>query len=226
MTLPVNYPRQSEFSIFKLASSQPGRRLALAAHETLFAEGDEADFLYTVLSGVLCSYQVLPDGRRLVLSFFYPGDIVGLVRSSAHRYSCEASCPSEVRSISRAGLLYDAQRFTEIGKHLLEVAANELDLMQEHQLLLGRRSATEKLATFLMNLATRSGCDGSAPFEIRVPMTRTDIADFLGMTIETVSRNLTKLKVKKIIELPNYDSIVVREPDVLRALASGTENLG
>jgi CRP/FNR family transcriptional regulator len=225
MPSPIQIPRKNASAQncyqFSVADNRSAREHDLATHETLFVEGDEAGFLFEVVSGVLCSYQILSDGRRLVLSFFYPGDIVGLVRSNVHHYSCEAACPARVRGIPKRALLRDAEQHADVGRRLFDVATRELGDMQDHQILLGRKSAIEKLATFLVNLARRTGNNLCEPYDVHVPMTRTDIADYLGMTIETVSRNLTKLRLMRAIELPHIDRVHVCRPDVLNQLANG-----
>ncbi|NNE23861.1 MAG: cyclic nucleotide-binding domain-containing protein, partial [Rhizobiales bacterium] len=125
----------------------------LRAHEALFCEGDDAEFLYEVVEGVMCNYRILMDGRRQIISFAYPGDLIGLGQTQSYRYSCEAVCGAKVRSISKGALMRDAQGHADLGHRLFEIATNELNSMQDHQLLLGRKSATEKLASFLLVLA-------------------------------------------------------------------------
>ncbi len=195
----------------------------LHAHEALFCEGDEAGFLYEVVDGVMCNYRILLDGRRQIISFAYPGDLIGLGHTESHRFSCEAVCDARVRSIPKAALLRDAQGQAHVGHRLLEIATAELADMQEHQLLLGRKSAMEKLASFLLMLACRSKGEGAKTARFNLPMTRTDIADYLGMTIETVSRNLTKLKVLGVIDLPQTTRVIICDMDKLEELAEGDD---
>lgn len=117
----------------------------------------------------------------------------------------------------------DAQGHADLGHRLLEIATAELVNMQEHQLLLGRKSAIEKLASFLLTLARRAGDGREQEPSFKLPMTRTDIADYLGLTIETVSRNMTRLKISNIIDLPQTTVVQVRDMDKLEELAEGDE---
>ncbi len=198
---------------------------ALCTHEELFCEGDKVEFFYEVVDGVLCNYRMLLDGRRQIISFAHPGDLIGLGQDGAYRYSCEAVCRSKVRSISSCAVMRDARKHAGLGHRLLLSASAELARMQEHQLLLGRKTAIEKLASFLMMLAGRYSRDGTQQTYFDLCMTRTDIADYLGLTIETVSRNMTKLKHSGIIELPEATIVHVRDMNKLAELASGDEGL-
>ncbi len=200
-----------------------GHEQKVCTHEALFCEGDDADFLYEVVEGVMCNYRILLDGRRQIISFAYPGDLIGLGQADSYRYSCEAVCGARVRSISKTALMRNAQGDADIGHRLLEIATSELASMQEHQLLLGRKSAMEKLASFLVVLARKSGKADDGRVRFRLPMTRTDIADYLGLTIETVSRNMTKLKVSRVIDLPQTTLVTVCDMDRLEELAEGDD---
>ena len=197
--------------------------LQMQTHEALFCEGDDAEFLYEVVEGVMCNYRILLDGRRQIISFAYPGDLIGFGQNEHYRHSCEAVCDARVRSVSKNELMRDAQGHADVGYRLLEFASSELANMQEHQLLLGRKTAIEKLASFLLVLANRTGGDDAPNDHFRLPMTRTDIADYLGLTIETVSRNMTKLKSNGVIDLPQTTMVHVRDMDRLIELAEGDE---
>ena len=198
-------------------------QLKLRAHEALFCEGDDADFVYEVVEGVVCSYRILVDGRRQVLAFAYPGDLVGLSPSAVHRFSCEAVGEAKVRSIAKSSLMRCAREQADIGHCLLEFATSELASMQDHQLLLGRKSAIEKLASFLLAMARRFAGDRGKSSRFNLPMTRSDIADYLGLTIETVSRNMTKLKNAGVIDLPQTNSVHVRDIDRLAVWAEADD---
>ena len=193
------------------------------AHEALFCEGDDAEFLYEVVEGVMCNYRILMDGRRQIISFAYPGDVIGLGQTETYRYSCEAVCGSKVRSISKGALMRDALGHADLGHRLFEIATSELASMQEHQLLLGRKSAVEKLASFLLVLARKACREDDKEASFKVPMTRTDIADYLGLTIETVSRSMTKLKLSGVIDLPQTTTVRVRDMLRLEELAEGDD---
>ena len=199
----------------------PVRRVG--KHEMLFGEGDKGGRYYEVLEGVLCSFRILHDGRRQILSFNYPGDIVGIGQEIEYRCSCEAVSEARVRCIPAATVQRSIETRPEIARKLLKVATIELASMHDHFVLVGRKSATEKLASFLLALARReAGKDGDA-VTFQLPMTRTDIADFLGMTIETVSRRFTALRKMGVIDLPQTTTVHVRDMLRLEDLAEGDD---
>lgn len=187
------------------------------AHGPIFCEGDNADFLYEVLDGVICSSRLLPDGRRHVISFNYPGDLVGISHKDTYRFSCDAVSRARVRMIPRNAILNAVKERPDLGEKLLHSASDQLAEMHDHAVMLGCKSAIEKVTSFLAVLAGRSD-DGEA---IHLPMTRTDIADYLGLTVETVSRNLTKLRVQEIIDLPEAHTVIIRDMHRLVELADG-----
>ena len=182
----------------------------LDTHDPLFCEGDDASFIYEVLDGVLCNYRLLADGRRQVISFAYPGDLIGL-GGETHHYNCDAISNATVRSIPRSTLLSAARECPDLGHKLFQMATSELADMQDCYLMLGRKSAVEKIASFLLGLARRYENDDVDVIAFDLPMTRSDIADFLGLTIETVSRNFTKLKMNGVIDLPQSSKVIVRD---------------
>ena len=199
----------------------PVRRVG--KHEMLFGEGDKGGRYYEVLEGVLCSFRILHDGRRQILSFNYPGDIVGIGHEIEYKCSCEAVSEARVRCIPAATVQRSIETRPEIARKLLKVATIELASMHDHFVLVGRKSATEKLASFLLALARReAGKDGDA-VTFQLPMTRTDIADFLGMTIETVSRRFTALRKMGVIDLPQTTTVHVRDMLRLEDLAEGDD---
>lgn len=214
-TLP---PQSQSESWFEIPGTQQ-RFQKLESHAPLFHEGDEAEFVYEVVEGVVCCYSMLANGRRQVLSFSFPGDLIGLAQGDLHRYSTEALCPARVRSIPKSLLLKTAAERPELGRKLLEFATSRLAVMQDHFVMLGRKSALEKVASFLLALAKSAGGEGSDSVTFNLPMTRADIADYLGLTLETVSRTLTKLKTAGAIDLPQPQKVVVRDLFELEELA-------
>jgi len=188
----------------------------LAPGESLYYEGDDASFVYEVLEGVLRTSKVLSDGRRLVVSFNFPGQIVGISHDKAQHATCEAIAPTKVAVIKRSALSSLVKDRPEFAEQLLQFTAESLNTMQDHFLVLGRKSASERIASFLLALAQREpvGEDGSLSF--RLPMTRSDIADYLGLTIETVSRNLTALKKQGVIDLPQTNLVRVSNIERLK----------
>ena len=163
--------------------------------------------------------QVLCDGRRQVLSFGYPGDIVGLSHDRLYHSDCEAVSDVKLRVHYRNAFSASFGSEPEFGTVLLRFAAAEMNNMQEHFIMLGRKSATEKVASFLVTLLDRVGETRGDRAYFNLPMSRSDIADFLGLTIETISRTLTKLRAEGVIELPNKQRVCVCKPKRLRNLA-------
>ena len=196
--------------------------LKLRAGEPLFCEGDDADFVYEVLDGAVCSYSLLPDGRRQVIEFSFPGDIVGLGHQDIHHTTCDALGSVRVRSIPRSTLLNVAKQQPELGSKLLRCATDQLAGMQYHFVALGRKSAVEKVASFLLIIAKRFGGEDADKVTFTLPMIRADIADYLGLTLETVSRSLTKLKNAGIIDLPQSAIVQVHDMLELEELTEGT----
>lgn len=197
----------------------------LSAREPLFREGDDTRYLFEVLDGVLCNYKIFADGRRQVISFAFPGDLIGFGHGPEYRFDCEALSNARVQVIPRMSFLSAARERPDLGERLLEIAASQVAGMQDHSMLLGRKTAAERIATFLVELVERSGQEEDAPVRLQLPMTRADIADYLGLTVETVSRNITKLKVKRIISLPSLGMVTVLDLDRLRDLAESEELL-
>ncbi len=193
--------------------------LNLRAGEPLFCEGDDAEFVYEVLDGVFCCYSLLPDGRRQVTGFVHPGDIIGLGSQDTYHTSCDAVCDATVRSIPRSRLMKVAEERPELGSRLLDCATEQLAGMQQHFVLLGCKSAQEKLASFLLTLARRYAGEDAEEVTFILPMTRSDIADYLGLTIETVSRTFTKLRNAGVIDLPQSTTVHVRDIFCLEEMA-------
>lgn len=196
----------------------------LAHNEPLFYDGDEADFIYEVVEGLIISYSILPDGRRQILSFSYPGDLVGLSHDGHHHYCCSACGTTRLRSIPRRMLMRIARDRPEIAAGLLTSATRQLNLVQDHFVLLGRKCAQEKVASFLLELAKRFSTDGDRSATFNLPVKRSDIADYLGTTIETISRQLTKLKTSGVIDLPQSSVVHVRDIIALEQLAEAGDD--
>lgn len=183
------------------------RRLEAGAQ--LIQEGEPADDVFTLTEGMLKLYKLMPDGRRQITGFMVPGDFIGLAYGRSYVYSAEAVTVSAACRFRRVALLQKMEEHPELEHRLLSQASNELAAAQAQMLLLGRKSARERLASFLLGLAERRGqASGEA---LPLPMSRSDIADFLGLTIETVSRVFTALKKERLIELPDKHSVVLRD---------------
>jgi len=177
------------------------RHIHFAPSETVFAEEEMTTSFYNLLDGVMRLYKLLPDGRRQIVGFALPGDFLGMNASERNNYSADAIGPVEVCRFSKASFL----RFVEDKPHLLrrinELAMRELSQARDHLVLLGRRSAEEKVATFLIAWRNRLTRQTGPSAAVHLPMSRQDIADYLGLTIETVSRTFTKLEREGVIKI-------------------------
>jgi CRP/FNR family transcriptional regulator len=194
-------------------------QVSFPAKQTIFLQGDDADWVYSITKGVVRLYNLLPDGRRQIVGFALPGDFLGLAMGELHAFSADAVEAVTACRFSRGAFsdLVDAK--PHLLRRLHEFATHELTLAQDQMMLLGRRTAEEKLVAFL--LVTRDRWAKLAPLAatIRLPMSRQDIADFLGLTIETVSRTFTKLaKEKSILIVP--DGVRLMNVDRLSAVAA------
>ncbi|TAJ90846.1 helix-turn-helix domain-containing protein [Reyranella sp.] len=167
--------------------------------EELFAEGDAADWFYKVMTGAIRTSKLLSDGRRQIGAFHLAGEIFGLEAGEVHRFTAEALAGATVLAFRRTCLELSAHDSEALREEVLASAIRSLDRAQEHMLLLGRKTAQEKVAAFLLDMADRM-LDGEGPFEL--PMSRSDIADYLGLTIETVSRTLSQFTRDSLIRLP------------------------
>ena len=179
----------------------------------IFGEDEPADYVYKVVSGSVRTYKILSDGRRQVCGFYLPGDCCGLQFSEEHTFSAEAITDTKVLVVKRSALTALADRDAAVGRELFALTARELRRMQEQVLLLVK-SAQERVASFLVEMSERAAA-GNA---IELPMSRQDIADYLGLTIETVSRTLTSLEHCAAIELPTSRCIVLRNRSALNRM--------
>lgn len=189
---------------------------------TFIGEGDPATDFFNVTSGHVKLFKLLPDGRRQITGFAQAGVFLGLAGSSAYSFSAEAIDEVRLCRFPRRKLQTLMSDFPALEKRLLETASNELIAAQEQMLLLGRKTARERLATFLYARCSHAvACDKRAAQNVTLPMNRNDIADYLGLTIETVSRTFTRLKTEKLIAVPNATTVVVLDVEALAHLADG-----
>jgi len=196
----------------------------LHARESLFLEGDETKYLYRVVAGVMCNSRTLQNGRRQVISFPYPDDVIGLGHSLSYCCRCVAVSEARIRSIPLSALRGSIGTSPEVGQFLLALANAELARMQDCQLSLGRKTALERLAWFLLWLARKGGLGCTQGDKVQIPMTRRDIADHLGLTIETISRNFTTLKRLGVIEMPDLSTAAILDAAMLQEMAEVQEH--
>lgn len=172
--------------------------------ETIFSEGDLADDVFGISQGVVRLYKLLPDGRRQILTFALPGEFLGMPFADRHTVSADAIGEVALCRFSRSELTKFARSSPGIMKLMVEFAVRELDMARDQLLLLGNGSAEGKVLTFLFNWHNRLTRLSVSPKMVPLPMRRQDIADFLGLKLETVSRTLAKLEQKNVIRLvPN-----------------------
>lgn len=189
--------------------------------DALFWEGDEAEHYYQVISGAIRFCKIMPDGRRQVASFYLPGDLIGIEAADKYRFSAEAVIDSVVVRFPKSRVEAAAAEDPKVGQALLTIALDRLTAAQNQMLLLGRMNATERVASFLLALASRVQLRDTMPRIVDITMSRTDIADYLGLTIETVSRAFAKLKKDRVIDLPHPQQAIVLDLARLEQLSEG-----
>jgi CRP/FNR family transcriptional regulator, nitrogen fixation regulation protein len=161
----------------------------------IFGEAEPAEYVYQVVDGAVRSYKLLSDGRRQIGAFHLVGDIFGLENGGTHRFTAEAIVDTTVRLIKRASLAHVAEQDAAVARDLLNMTASNLRHAEDHMLLLGRKTSLERVAAFLLEMDSRLTAAGV----MALPMCRRDIADYLGLTLETVSRALSVLHGKGIL---------------------------
>jgi CRP/FNR family transcriptional regulator, nitrogen fixation regulation protein len=161
----------------------------------IYGEGEPADYLYQVVEGAVRSYMLLSDGRRQIGAFHLLGDVFGLENGAAHRYTAEAIVDTTVRLMKRRSLEHVAESDVLVALDLLNITTNNLQHAEDHMLLLGRKTSLERVAAFLLEMDRRLTAAGI----MALPMCRRDIADYLGLTLETVSRVLSYLHGKGVL---------------------------
>jgi CRP/FNR family transcriptional regulator, nitrogen fixation regulation protein len=187
----------------------------LGKGEEVFAEGDAAEFFYKVVSGTVRTYKLLNDGRRQIDAFHLAGDIFGLETGEEHRFSADAVDAAKIVAFRRRRFETLAHDDPELGDQVMSSMMRSLERAHDHMMLLGRKTAQEKVASFLLDMSRRV----SKGDRFDLPMQRTDIADHLGLTIETVSRTLTQFAREGLIKLAAASrSVVLCDKDALRRL--------
>ncbi len=156
----------------------------------IYGEKGPAEYVYQVQIGAVRSYKLLTDGRRQIGAFHLVGDIFGLENGNAHRFTAEAVVKTTVRLIKRQSLEAVAESDAVVTRNLLSMTTSNLEHAENHMLLLGRKTSMEKVAAFLLEMDARLTATGI----MALPMSRRDIADYLGLTLETVSRALSRLQ--------------------------------
>jgi CRP/FNR family transcriptional regulator, nitrogen fixation regulation protein len=178
----------------------------------IFGEGEETEYVYQIIFGTVRTYKLLSDGRRQINSFHLTGDLFGLENGSTYRFTAEAVVETRVRIISRRSL-FDTFVSRQAGAtNFLRLVTRNLQHAEDHMLLLGRKTALEKVAAFLLEMDKRLG----RPSVMILPMGRRDIADYLGLTLETVSRALSILRNENMLR---FDGLMQRRLVLLDRVA-------
>jgi CRP/FNR family transcriptional regulator, nitrogen fixation regulation protein len=211
---PAQFSRSSTSSLDLVGQMEiMGAPMSFSRNAEIYGENEPADYLYKVISGSVRTYKIFDDGRRQIGGFYFPGDLFGLEVGEAHQFSAEAIDNCVVLVIKRSALVALAERDGDIARQLWSFTAGELQRVRNHMLLL-IKSAEERVACFLLEMADRL----STAESVELSMSRQDIADYLGLTIETVSRTLTHLEAKAAIALPTSRRILLRNRKALTRL--------
>jgi CRP/FNR family nitrogen fixation transcriptional regulator len=189
-------PGPDELGLAAGLTAVPWAKIYYKREARIFGEGDPADYVYQVKTGAVRSYKLLNDGRRQIGAFHLPGDIFGLTSEDRHRFTAEAVVVTTL-AVVKWRILAEAD--AGLMQTILGMTARTLEHAENHLLLLGRQSALEKIAAFLLEMDKRMAGTGA----VTLPMTRRDIADYLGLSLETVSRALAKLKRQRAISVNN-----------------------
>jgi CRP-like cAMP-binding protein len=214
---PSPVVRETDDLLFANCREMIGVKTVFARHAGIFNEGEEARLFYRVLAGAVRTQRSLGDGRRHVEAFHLPGELFGLESSAMHRLEAEAVINTTVLSFKRSSVEALAGRNIDVAQHLWRLTTGRLERSIEHRLMLGRMTAAERVAAFLVDMQERMRPTG----DIELPMTRRDIADYLGLTLETVSRVMTELHAKGMVERSGARHIRVQRRSSLKALSSG-----
>lgn len=188
--------------------------MRVGRNEEIFGEDEPAEYVYRVASGAVRTLRFSSDGRRQILGFHLPGEVFGLELGKAHTLSAEAVAAADVVMVRRSLLDNAAGENPTAARNLLTLLGANLDRAREHAMMLGRKGAHERVAAFLLRLADRS----SSRQALDLPMSRADIGDYLGLTIETVSRAFTEMERQHAIALPSSRHVVMTSRSALAQL--------
>jgi CRP/FNR family transcriptional regulator, nitrogen fixation regulation protein len=203
--IPVT-PPIDQFSVIASFSGVVATEYSYRKDEEIYGEGEPCEYVYQVICGAVRTYKLLNDGRRQIGAFHLPGDVFGLDAGSTHRLTAEAIADTTVRLVMRRSLEAAAGSNVQVAHNLWTMTASDLRHAEDHMLLLGRKTATEKVATFLLEMDRRLAKAGM----MALPMCRRDIGDYLGLTLETVSRTLSQLSDQGILMFSSARQIVLR----------------
>lgn len=195
--------------------SRMGVPMAFAKDEEIYGQGEAADCIYRVVSGVVRTSRFMPDGRRPIGAFYHPGELFGVEQGETHEMAAEALSNCVIQVLSREAFAA-AGRESELQALIWEATLHDLESAREHLALLVRKNARERVASFLLGLAEKAS-NGM----VDLAVSRQDMADYLGLTIETVSRMITQLQGAKIVEFPTYRQFRICNRRMLEGMAAG-----
>ncbi|SMF21637.1 CRP/FNR family transcriptional regulator, anaerobic regulatory protein [Xaviernesmea oryzae] len=201
----------------------------LAPSQPLFFEGDEARHIFEVVEGTLRVFRIISDGRRVITGFLHAGDIIGVSLRDEYLYSAEAITPAKIRRLARRQFDASVINSGSLGPEVLARVCDEMAAAQDQMVLLSSKSAEERLCTFLLKYLRRAMAEGRVQPVVDLPMSRQDMADFLGLTIETVSRTITRLIGKGVVNVVDpaaRHSIRIEKPGMLAQLAGDDDDCG
>lgn len=190
------------------------------AGETILFESDQASSVYSLRSGLVRLSKLLPDGRRQIAGFLFAGDFLGITMEEEHAFTAEAIAPTSMCRYPRARFDDFVAQHPGLERRLYAVAAHELAAARQQLVLLGRKTATERVSSFLLMLSGRcSLLDPGAMIDL--PVSRMDMADYLGLRIETISREISALKAARVIQLTERQTFRIIDRQRLEQLAEG-----
>lgn len=204
-------PSTDRFDAILGSAGVAGASLGYDKDEEIYGEGEPANHIYKVISGAVRTYKLLPDGRRQIDAFHLAGDAFGLDSGDEYRLTAEAVVDSQLRAVSRHHLEVAAETEVRVAHGLWMLTADHLRHAEDHMLLLGRKTATERVATFLLEMDRRLAVTGL----MALPMSRRDIADYLGLTLETVSRTFSQLQSQGVLGLSGARRVELRDRQCL-----------
>jgi CRP/FNR family nitrogen fixation transcriptional regulator len=204
-------PPIDQFSVIASCSGLIATEFSYRKDEEIYGESEPSEYVYQVVRGAVRTYKLLNDGRRQIGAFHLAGDVFGLEPGSTHRLTAEAIADTTVRLVKRRSLEAAAGSNVRVAHNLWTMTAGDLRHAEDHMLLLGRKTALEKVATFLLEMDRRLAKTGM----MALPMCRRDIGDYLGLTLETVSRALSQLNDQGILVFSSARQIVLRDRERL-----------
>jgi CRP/FNR family transcriptional regulator, nitrogen fixation regulation protein len=209
---PVAYSLPDQFCTLTGHAGLVATEFSYKKDEEIYGEDEPAEYVYQVIRGAVRTYKLLSDGRRQIGAFHLPGDVFGLESGNAHRLAAEAIIDTSVRLVKRRSLEQAADTDVKVAQKLWTMTAGDLRHAEDHMLLLGRKNAMERVANFLLEMDRRLAVAGM----MALPMCRRDIGDYLGLTLETVSRALSQLHGEGVLGFSGARQIVLRNRQRLR----------